>query len=88
MGILGNSQHSAFWTILDRNYNKLRYLNETLSNRIVAALASSTVQTQNESIPFPYTGSNRYYGRSVSQGNWYSPPPVTSQTPTRTWGDY
>lgn len=77
-------QHTGFFSIFDRNYNQQRVLNETLLNNIVAALWRTTVQTQRESIPFP--NERRFFGRTVSQGEFFSPPPVQSQRPTYSWG--
>lgn len=79
-------QRTGFFSIFDRNIFKERILNETLLNNIVAALARPTVQTQRESIPFP--NERRFFGRTVSQGDYFSPPPVRSQTNRNRWGGF
>lgn len=81
---MGMPQRTAFFAMLNLNYLKERILNETLLNNITVALARPTVITQNSSTPFP--NENRFFGRTVSQGDYFSPPPVQSQRPTYSWG--
>lgn len=78
-------QKTAFWSIWDRNYVKERILNATLLNNIVAALSRNQQIAQSESIPFP--NEQRYFGRTISQGDFFNQPAVRSQTPTKSWGN-
>lgn len=79
-------QRTGFFAIFNRNYIQERYLNETLLNNVVAALARPTVQTQRESIPFP--NERRFFGRTVSQGDVYHSPNVRSRTSRNWWGGW